>query len=203
MKASRWIPFLVECFTALAVSFAFLSPAMAHKVTVFACVEGDTVFTESKLSGGKRVTGGDICITDGSGNVLLTGKTDNQGAFSFKMPQKPPLRVVLDAGMGHRATWTILPEDASPVAVQPSVARELPATDSPPPAVNEGPDAEQLEALLEKIIDRKLSPVIKMLADDQQQGPSITEIIGGIGYIFGLIGIVAYFKSRKNGCKRL
>jgi nickel transport protein len=192
---------MVGCFAALAVSFAFLSPAIAHKVTVFAWVEGDTVFTESKLSGGKRVIGGDISITDGSGNVLLTGKTDNQGAFSFKMPQKPPLTVVLDAGMGHRATWTIQPEDAAPVAVQPAVAQELPATDSPPPAVNAGPDPEQLEALLEKIIDRKLSPVIKMLADNQQQGPSITEIIGGIGYIFGLIGIVAYFKSRKNDCQ--
>ena len=28
--------------------------ALAHKIIIFAWVEGDTVFTESKFSGGKR-----------------------------------------------------------------------------------------------------------------------------------------------------
>jgi nickel transport protein len=179
----------------LAAVLMFSGTAGAHKVTVFAWVEGDTVFTESKLGGGKRVVEGDISVTDGDENILLTGKTNHQGEFSFKTPQKPPLTIVLDAGMGHRATWTIEAEDAAPVADQAAETNQIPEEKTAPSPVSAAPDAKQLETVLEKIIDRKLSPVIKMLADSQQRDPSLTDIIGGIGYIFGLVGIAAYFKS--------
>jgi len=46
-------------------------------------------------------------------------------------------------------------------------------------------------------VRRELEPVKRMLVDMNQAGPGMTEIIGGIGYILGLFGIVAYMKSRK------
>jgi nickel transport protein len=42
---------------------------------------------------------------------------------------------------------------------------------------------------------------MKLIRDTRKDGPSITEIIGGIGYIFGLFGLVMYFKSRKTGTR--
>jgi nickel transport protein len=36
-----------------------------------------------------------------------------------------------------------------------------------------------------------------MLAESRKQGPTVTEIFGGIGYIIGLMGIAAYFKNRR------
>jgi len=41
--------------------------------------------------------------------------------------------------------------------------------------------------------------VYTMLADmkEAQSKPSLTGIIGGIGYIAGLMGVVMYMKSRK------
>lgn len=79
----------------------------AHRVNVFAWVEGDSVFVESKFSGSKRVNAAEIIVTDGSGTQLLSGKTDENGKFSFKIPQKSDLKIVLLAGTGHRAEWTI------------------------------------------------------------------------------------------------
>ncbi len=38
---------------------------------------------------------------------------------------------------------------------------------------------------------------MNMLADSYGGGPGLTEIIGGIGYIFGLVGMAMYFTSRK------
>jgi len=34
---------------------------------------------------------------------------------------------------------------------------------------------------------------MNMLTDSYGGGPGLTEIIGGIGYIFGLVGVAMYF----------
>jgi hypothetical protein len=84
-----------------------IEPADAHRVILFARVEGDTVYVESKFSGGKKVNAGRITVTDADGVELITGTTDAQGEFSFKIPKKTDLKIVLSAGEGHRAEWTI------------------------------------------------------------------------------------------------
>jgi nickel transport protein len=35
-----------------------------------------------------------------------------------------------------------------------------------------------------------------MLAEQTEAGPNLRDIIGGIGWIFGLIGVAAYFRRR-------
>lgn len=88
--------------------FCFLvEPADAHRVNVFAWVEGDTVHVESKFSGGKKVNAGKIIVIDPRGAELVKGTTNAEGEFSFKVPEKTDLKIVLLAGEGHRAEWTI------------------------------------------------------------------------------------------------
>jgi nickel transport protein len=57
----------------------------------------------------------------------------------------------------------------------------------------------EIEAIVESAVDKKLQPVMRMLVKLQESSgkPGITEIVGGIGYIIGILGIVAYFKARK------
>jgi len=57
--------------------------------------------------------------------------------------------------------------------------------------------ASEIEAVVEKALDKKMKPLIEMLAESQQKSPDIGDIIGGIGYIIGLVGIAAYFHNRK------
>jgi nickel transport protein len=94
--------FLVVCLL-----FVRIESVDAHRVNLFAWVEGDTVYVESKFSGGKKVKAGKIIVTDSQGTELLTGATDENGEFSFKVPKKTDLKIVLIAGAGHRAEWTI------------------------------------------------------------------------------------------------
>ena len=79
----------------------------AHRVNLFAWVEGNTVFVESKFSSSRRVKGGKIVVTDPEGNELVAGTTNENGEFSFEIPKKIELKIVLVAGTGHRAEWTI------------------------------------------------------------------------------------------------
>ncbi len=92
---------------------AFASPALAHKVMVFAHLEGDTVYIESKFVPGGPVHQGKIRVIDQkTGKELLTGQTDDQGKFSFKMPpealaQKMDLSIVIEAGESQQGEWLL------------------------------------------------------------------------------------------------
>jgi nickel transport protein len=167
-------------------------PVLAHKVTIFAWVEGDTVFTESKFSGGREATGGQILAFDREGKQLLEGKTDNKGEFSFKIPKLTDLRIVLNAGMGHKAEWRI-PE--SEIKEAGGVSEKKRAGESSQP-IDGGLSKEEIKKLIEESLDRKLGPIVRMMTESQSKGPSVTEIVGGIGYIFGLMGVAIYFKNR-------
>lgn len=83
------------------------SPAWAHKVNVFAYVEGDTVYTESYFPSGDPVKGGKIEVLDTHKTILLEGITDNQGLFSFKLPKKEDLTIVINATMGHKNEYRL------------------------------------------------------------------------------------------------
>jgi nickel transport protein len=167
--------------------------ALAHKVTVFGWVEGDTVFTESKFSGGKKAINAPVVVFDKDGKTLLEGKTDNNGEFSFKIPKVTDLRIVLNAAMGHKAEW-VIPESEIREA-GPIVEKKSAAEFSGPISV--GLSKEEVQKIVEDSLDKKLRPIIRMMTESKNTKPSLSEIIGGIGYIFGLMGLALYFKKQK------
>ena len=97
-----WLTLLVLTSGSLAASQAW-----AHKVNLFAYVEGGTVYTESYFPDGKKVEGGAIEVLDASGKKVLEGKTDAQGTFNFPLPKKEDLTIMLDATMGHKNSFIL------------------------------------------------------------------------------------------------
>ena len=104
--------------------FLWLNHSHAHRVNLFAWVEGDTVYVESKFSSSRRVKKGKIIVTDPAGTQLLTGTTNENGEFSFKVPKKTELKIVLVAGTGHRAEWTIPASEIEMPAAQKAPVQE-------------------------------------------------------------------------------
>lgn len=206
MSSKRFPSGMRDLFIGLTLCWAMtgacVAPVQAHNVTVFAWVEGDTVHVESKFAGGRRPKDAPIEVYDGAGNLLIKGSTDENGEFSFPAPQKTALKIVLTAGMGHRAEWTIPREELGDVpeaAAADAPAATEPAAKSAPAASGRGRLTQaELQQALEQALDKKLKPLIQMAAESQYAGPSLNEIIGGIGYIFGLVGVGAYVHARRN-----
>ena len=183
------------------------SQALAHNVTVFAWVEGDTVHVESKFSGGRRPLDAPVEVYDSDGKLLLKGLTDDNGEFSFKAPKKTAMKVVVLAGMGHRGEWTIPVSDLGGVDdIKESRASQTgspPATDNAQPAATGGSGstenltAADIKKAVEEAVATQLKPVMNLLVETRPSGPTVTDVLGGIGYIFGLIGVAAYFSSRR------
>jgi nickel transport protein len=106
------LPF--HAILALGVVLLFAAAASAHRVNIFAWVEGEKVFVECKYPDGTKVHEGVIRVFDSTGKELLNGKTNEKGEFAFKVPKIDDLKIVLEAGMGHRAEWPLSKQDLAP-----------------------------------------------------------------------------------------
>ena len=180
------------------LAVAFVPYAQAHKVTIFAWAEGGKVFTQSKFSGGKEVKGGRVAVYGPDGKLLLEGRTDDSGEFSFTPPAITDLKIVLIAGMGHQNSWTL---SAAELGGQPPVADSAPEPSpsaAPPTDAVAGLTAGQVEAIVARQLDEKLAPLTRMIAESREKGPSLSDIFGGIGYIIGLVGLGAYVRYRRD-----
>ncbi|MGD8267671.1 MAG: hypothetical protein PVF55_05850, partial [Desulfobacterales bacterium] len=58
------------------------------------------------------------------------------------------------------------------------------------------PTDTELKTLIEGALEKKLAPIRRQLAQLAQR-PSLHDIIGGLGYIMGLVGLGAYMQSRR------
>jgi len=183
------------------------TPVYAHRVNIFAWIEGDRIFTQSKFNGGKRVKSGEVVVSDLKGNKLLAGKTDEMGEFNFKTPTKTALKIEILAGMGHRGEWIISAEeingqdDPENQSSQPNESSQSTPTSSESKQNlqdNTQHNFTELEPIINRLLDKKLRPIQESLAELKTKGTSITDIIAGLGYIMGIVGIGAYFRSKQN-----
>jgi len=194
-------PYLILIFIFLIIIMMDVS-AFAHKVNIFAYVDGDKVYTESYFNDGKKCVDSKIEVFDNQGNKLLEGLTDEDGMFSFEIPSEDVvdggLKVVLTASMGHRAEYIIPANEPRGVTglIKEKIEERVSAV-SPEVSLL---DLKEIQSIIENTLDEKLKPIIgemREIKKSQEDWISPTEIIGGIGYIIGIFGIIAYFLSRK------
>ena len=228
MKKDNSVKGSFDCHKLL-ISLAFLtllllmpaSVVFAHKVNIFAYVEGDTVYTESYFPDGTKVKDGIVEVYDSQGIKLLEGKSDEKGEFDFKPPKKDDLEIVLIASMGHKNSYTLSADELAgiiasekaqePESIESEVKEVTELTPSPSPLPSgerievrgeknflpNQINLEQIKRIIDNSLDERLKPIMKQLTKAQQKEVSFIEVIGGIGYIFGIMGIILYFANKK------
>ena len=180
----------------LLLQLAYCPGAVAHKVNIFAYVEGDTVYSESYFANGGSCINTKVEVYDMKGNKLLEGKTDENGKFSFKAPVKESMKLVVNDGLGHRNEFVLSEEE---------LAGKNISADSPEQEANPQESSEtvtgnnvDIKKIIDSSLDEKLQPVLSRLARLEEKKTSLTEILGGLGYIIGLMGIYLYYKSKQS-----
>ncbi len=193
--------YLILIFIFLIIIMINIS-AFAHKVNIFAYVEGEKIYTESYFNDGKKCVDSKIEVFDNRENKLLEGLTDEEGMFSFEIPPKDvidgDLKIVLIASMGHRAEYIIRTGELGNVAELIEEKIEEPVSAVSPEVSSF--DLKEIQLLIENALDEKLEPIMREMREIkkfQEDRISPTDIVGGIGYIIGIFGIIAYFLSRK------
>lgn len=200
----------------LAVLITAAPPAVwGHRVNIFAWIEGDKVHTESKFSGGREPKNARVTVYDMNGAQILQGVTDENGFFSFKPDKWQAMRIVLTAGQGHQGEWRITEKEITAEGLlpdstaHPAKPRENPApennsrSDSPEPQMSSETVA-AIKAIVENTVEKKTTPILRQLKRMEEHAlePQLKDIAGGIGYIFGLVGVAAYMNARRREKKR-
>jgi len=192
-------PYLILIFIFLIIMIVDIS-VFAHKVNIFAYVEGGKIYTESYFNDGKNCIDSRIEVFDNQGNKLLEGLTDEEGMFSFEVPSEGliigDLKLILTASMGHRAEY-IIPANELGESVAESTQEKSEEPASKISSEISSFDLKEIQSLIENTMDEKLKPIMREIKKSQEDRISPTEIIGGIGYIIGIFGMIAYFLSRK------
>ncbi len=172
-----------------------VSVVHAHKVNMFANVEGNRVVVEGYFADGKKAKEATIQVFAPDGTKLVQGKADAEGIFTFDVPQITDLRISLYAGMGHRTEYTIPAADLqSAGTASDSGAGEAAA--SSPAAASAAVNQAELRAIVQQAVGESLTPVMRGISELKEQ-KSFSDIVGGIGFIVGLLGIFFYLKARK------
>jgi nickel transport protein len=201
-RYSLYIIIFVALFT-----FSPLSSAMAHKVRVFAYESGGEIITEAKFNNGRPAKNSTIVITNNAdGTVLLQGLTDNEGSFRFAIPalakeNRMSLNIILDVGEGHKGSWLLSASDYMGGQIESVAAPSEQQSPMPLHETRKDMNCTQLEQIIEQVIEKELSPIKRMLAENSEQKLKLQDILGGLGYILGLAGIATYFQSKKSGGK--
>lgn len=211
----------------LVLIFLLLLPmsALAHRVNVFAYAEGDIIHVEARFQKGVPAQDSEVRVSHAkSGREYLQGKTDGEGRFSFPIPEqaradRADLKILLSAGEGHQNEWILaageyLPPPAAlpageksektkvaaanpvrnPVSTAVAQAAPLPQVAG---SVTDCPAAPDVTAVVEAAVERKIAPLRQMMLDSQNQDPGLREVVGGIGYLVGIAGLLAYARSRR------
>lgn len=176
--------------------------AYAHKVNVFAYVEGGKLMGQGYFSGGAKAQNSRVILHGPDGAALAETKTDKKGEFTLDLPAgKAPLTVELIASSGHRATYTMNAKELG-LAAGAGKAKAAAAKEATPgQAKNMAPaaiDQAALQAAIAGALAKELGPIKAQLARmEADRGVGVQDVIGGLGYILGLLGLGAYMQFRK------
>jgi len=171
------------------ILFVICSQAHAHRVNLFAWYDGKMILAEGYFSGGTKAMNSKILVLDSGGKEVFHGMTDKKGKFSYKPPGNGEYRLVLEAGMGHRAEALVSVKDIESEGTAPEAGQ----------AAEDAHKGTVANAELEQILDRKLNPIKEQLLRLAEQGDRICfrDVVAGLGYIAGLMGLAIYFTHRR------
>ena len=184
-------------------------PGSCHRINVFCWVEGGRITCEAKFTPGGPVKRGRIFVYSGkTGEKLLTAATDQHGRATFDIPEKArkngwDLKVVCNAEMGHKNFWIVradefLPgESGAPPAAGDGAGKTVEKDVEQGSVKRPGPSSRELETVFSRILDARLAPIRRDIAELKEKPVSLQDVLGGLGYIFGMAGVAFYFLGRR------
>lgn len=174
--------------------------ALAHKTSVFAHVDGKEIRGEVVADGHGAMSGTKITAYDPAGETLGETVTDEKGEFTLTVTQRCDWKIVASGG-GHQASCVVLAGELPPnLPGQPDAHdHEHPHDDAITQDVGHSHAGELEEPAGE---DEELHrQVIALREDIKQLRDKLRwqDIVGGVGYILGLMGVTFYFLGSRRG----
>ncbi len=198
---------MLRNFTAAALMLSLclvVTTGLAHKVNLFAWAEGKTISGYVYFPGGGRAQNVSVRFEAPDGTLLGRTTTNGQGEFTFETSAVVAHHIVADLGDGHAAEYTLSAEELGVPETADSSAPEITEASEKASAPNAVVESKApvnsggviQASALEKIVAKQIVPLREQI-ERYENRVRLHDILGGIGYLFGLAGVVFYINSRK------
>jgi hypothetical protein len=174
------------------------TPVCAHKLFVFAAVRGKLIEGEVYYQGGDAARDIKMTVLGPDGTKLAEATTDQDGKFSYEPRFLGDHKLVADAGFGHRFETTVpaaeLPQDLPPFVADASPTSGATGSDESHPQVpsRSSPNSD-MQALTQQVT------ALRQDLDKWKSQLRMQDLLGGIGYILGLMGLASYLLRKRTG----
>lgn len=189
----------VKLTVSAAVLLIFSPLAAAHGIGVFAACEDGVIKGKAYATGGGAIAGAAVRITNATTGELL-GETisDDKGAFLFQPALKCDHKIIVEIDAAHRAQY-IVPADELPDSLPPAPKNTAhPASEhqNEHPHQHDDHHDDDIRAMIESAVSKQIAP-LRVQLDQFEKNRRLYDIIGGIGYIFGVAGVAFYLMAKK------
>ncbi|WP_067861740.1 hypothetical protein [Neptuniibacter marinus] len=171
----------------------------AHNVVGGVYAIGNQIEGEVGFSNGDMAAAGTLIkVTDAEGNELANIKTNDEGLFSYTATRRIDHLFFANLSSGHLLELTLpaaeLP-DSLPSESVTGVNLSPQTMEVVAPSVTSS-GQKTLEQMVERAVAKQVIPLRKELAEYKEKA-SLQDVIGGIGYIFGLCGLGIWWRQRQ------
>jgi len=200
MDNMNWSKVCSQLLLMLCVSASF--HVSAHQVRMSVYVEESTLEGEIYFVGGGNPPGANAQVELKKGDkILQTTVADQEGWFVFDAVPADSYSLRADAGEGHVAYYELdKSEFPETISSEPTVTTAV-TTESQQPASSAAQTASLTPQQLQKAISQAVRPLRQQI-DRYEAKTRLHDIIGGIGYIFGLFGLFMFINNRKQQWKQ-
>lgn len=190
----------------LVVAFVLLCPAsaFAHKLYVFAQVDGTTIRGRAYFPGDVPAQKSDVIARDAAGRELGRTTTDDEGKFTFAARERVDYHLVAETPDGHGGQYIVHAEELSDnlpskVSLTDSGSQSVsqPTDHAGTAAASPGKENEPLAVEVQLAELRKQIQALRQQVFDSDERLRFRDILGGVGFILGLAGVAFYMKARR------
>jgi nickel transport protein len=179
---------LRQFIPAVVIALVLLAPAaQAHRLKLFATIEGSDIVGQAYFGGGKYPQNLTITATDPQGQPLGEAITDAEGRFRLPVTRTVDYLLSAATADGHAASAHV------PLA-EPGGAEAGKADHGN----QDSTQATVVSADLNRTLTRALRPMEERI-QALEETVGARDILGGLGYILGLFGLAAWVSARKKG----
>lgn len=176
----------------------FTSLVLAHRVNIFAYRQKGQIVGESYFADGSPCKKCKIELYDDKGLKIAETQTDEHGKFVLTTEKVGELKVVVEAGEGHRAEHKL---EALHSEKKLEKLKKTSVFEEKKGEKKVGlEEVSILKQTVEEAIDNKLQEFkaeILLEVKKERNKIYLRDILGGIGYILGVWGLFAILKNRK------
>lgn len=163
-------------FVATIVTFGVAISAAAHEMHLYVAAEGNSLKGKAYFEDDAPAANMTVLVETEEGEEIASLSTDEDGTFVYTPDAAHLLVFVATTPDGHRETFKVDAAEVASILTPPVAGAEEITGDRL---------AQQIAALREQ-------------TNDLQQRLWLRDVIGGIGYIVGVLGLFAFWKARQS-----